>query len=291
MTASIAAMDETGVTVDGNRLHVRAAGDPADHTLVFLHGGIVDAGPLSWGAVAPRFADDYHVVLPDLLGYGDSDCPAVDYTVERHVRTIRALADDVGDGDPVSLVGASLGGAISLGIVLDTDLPVARLALVDSYGLGTDLPNGRLTYLLSRVQFLNRVAVWLVGHSHRFARASMAGITRDPAVLSEDFVRDVQRYARKSGAGRAFRSFRAHEVTRRGYRTDFTERLGSVDVPTHLVHGAHDEVVPLAWARRAADRIPDAELTVLDDCGHLTTREDPDAVEAVLREFLAEVGE
>jgi pimeloyl-ACP methyl ester carboxylesterase len=67
-------------------------------------------------------------------------------------------------------------------------------------------------------------------------------------------------------------------VTRDGYRTVFTDRFADLSVPTYLLHGAHDELFPVAWARRASERIPDAELRVLDDCGHWPPRERPDAV-------------
>lgn len=272
------------VTVDGHRIRYYEAGEGP--TLLLLHGGIIDAAPVSWGAVLEPLAERFHVVAPDLLGYGDSDVPDVTYTLDRHVETMAGFVETLGLTD-LSVVGLSMGGAIGLGVTLDTDVPVRRLALVDSYGLGSDLPNGTLSWVLARVQLFNRLAIALFARSRRLTRAGLGGIVADVDSLSPEAVDSVWRYAKYPHAGVPFRSFRAHEVTRKGYRTDFTPRLGDVSVPTLLIHGAHDEVVPVEWAERAADRIPDARLAVLEDCAHWPPREAPDDVVDRLEAFVA----
>lgn len=274
---------DRSTTVDGHRIHYRDAG--AGPPLLLLHGGIVDAAPISWGAVLDPLAEDFRVIAPDLLGYGDSDTPDVACTVERHVATMTGFCDALDLAEP-AVAGLSLGGAVGLGLALDSDVSLRRLALIDSFGLGRELPNGRLSWLLARVQLPNRLAIALFARSRRLTKASLGGIVADVEGLSSEAIDRVWEYAKRPNAGVAFRSFRAHEITRTGYRTDFTPRLGGVDVPTLLIHGARDEVVPLAWAERAAERLPDGRLAVLDDCAHWPPREDPAAVVRLLRTFL-----
>ena len=87
------------------------------------------------------------------------------------------------------------------------------------------------------------------------------------------------------------------EVRPAGYRaaalalgaTDLTARLPSIDVPTLVVHGADDEVVPLATARAMVSAIPGAQLVILDGAGHVSNQEQPDAFNAAVRRFLASV--
>ncbi|WP_435366002.1 alpha/beta fold hydrolase [Haloarchaeobius sp. DYHT-AS-18] len=274
------------VSVDGHTIQYVTAGDGPP--LLLLHGGIIDAGPVSWGEVIEPLAEDFTVYAPDLLGYGDSDVPDVDYTIERHVETMAGFVDELGLGtndDEIHVCGLSMGGAVALGLALDTAVPVKRLVLVDCFGLGTELPRGKLSYLFSRLPILNKIAVALFRRSRSFTKASLAGVANDPDELSEDAVDRVWEYAKKPSACVAFRDFRKHEITKQGYRTNFTPRLGDLSVPTLFVHGQHDEVVPVGWARRAADAAPEARLTILDECAHWPPREDPETMVRLLREF------
>jgi pimeloyl-ACP methyl ester carboxylesterase len=298
----------TGETTvaDGDRIHYREAGDPADPTILLLHGGIIDAAHVSWGAVIEPLAEDCHVVAPDLLGYGESvtggnglgeserqrsdtrtgesALPSGPYPVSRHVDVIEGFVDQLGLESP-SIAGLSLGGAVGLGLALRRPALVEDLLLIDSFGLGRALPNGLLSYALARVQLPNRIAITLFRRSRRLTKASLGGIVADLDELSEDAVDAVYEEVQRPTAGVAFRRFRAAEVTRDGYRTVYVEDLPNLQVPTRLLHGAEDEVVPLAWAERAADRIPESELVVLESCAHWPPREAPGTVVDHAREI------
>ncbi len=88
-------------------------------------------------------------------------------------------------------------------------------------------------------------------------------------------------------SGRAFRSFRKSEVGWGRLNTDLSDRLGELTVPTLLVHGDRDRVVPAEWAQRAHERLPDSELRVLRGCGHWPPRECPEEFNRVVTDFLA----
>jgi len=299
------ATDET-VTVDGTTLHYLEAGNPSDPTVVLLHGGVIDAARVSWAPVIEPLAEDCHVLAVDLLGYGESvtarngleenerersdtrvgesDLPPGPYPVSRHVDAIEGFAEALSLNDP-TVAGLSLGGAVGLGLALRRPGLVEDLLLIDSYGLGRELPNGLLSYALARVQVCNKVAIALFRRSRRFTKASLDGIVADLDALSEDAVDAVFEEVQRPTAGVAFRRFRSAEVTRDGYRTVFVDDLPDLQVPTRLLHGSEDEVVPLAWAERAADRIPESELVVLDDCAHWPPREAPETVVQHVREI------
>ncbi|QPV61787.1 alpha/beta fold hydrolase [Halosimplex litoreum] len=280
----VEASHETAV-VDGYRVHYLAAGDPADPPLVLLHGGIVDAASVSWGAVLGPLARDYRVVAPDLLGYGRSAKPDVTYSLDTHVEVVEAFVETVGLDRP-AVAGISMGGGAALGLALRSPARVDRLVLLDSYGLGTELPNGGLTRLLSKQGVTNRLAIALMRRSRGFTKASLGTIVHDTDRLSAEAVDAVWEEAKRPGVGKAYRSFRAAEVGPDGYRTDFTGRLDGLDTPTLLLHGECDEVFPYHWSDRAAARIPDAEFQLLEDCAHWAPRERPDAVVDLIGEFV-----
>lgn len=276
--------DESTV-VDGHRLHYLRAGEDGP-PLVLLHGGIIDAAHLSWGAAVEPLASDFRVYALDMLGYGGSAKPDASYATTMHVDVVRGFLDAVGL-DSARLAGVSLGGGVALGLALDHPDRVDRLAVVDGYGLGRDLPNGLLTYVLAQVPAVNRLSVALLRRSRGLTRASLTGLVHDDDVLTDDLVDAVYEELQRPGVGRAFRRWRQAEVTRDGYRTVYTDRLDDLAVPTLVAHGAHDDLFPLAWAERAAERIPDAELHTFEDCAHWPPRERPDECNDAVASFLA----
>ncbi|WP_338729850.1 alpha/beta hydrolase [Haladaptatus sp. DJG-WS-42] len=271
-------------TVDGHRLHYLKAGTSGP-PVVLLHGGIIDAAHLSWGAVIEPLAERFQVYALDLLGYGRSDIPDVQYTTKRHIDVLEGFLDGV-DLDETSLVGISLGGGIALGFALRAPKRVSRLCLIDSYGLGSELPNGRLSYVLSQIPQFNTLSIGLLKRSRSLARASLGSIVYDLDTVSEAVVSDFYDQLQRPGVATAFRSWRKHEVTRPGYRTVFTDRLGDVETETLLLHGAADEVFPPAWSERAAVRMPNAECTLVEECAHWLPQEKPDLCVKLLTNFL-----
>jgi pimeloyl-ACP methyl ester carboxylesterase len=273
------------VTVEGYRLHYIAAGDPDAPTVLLLHGGIIDAAHVTWGELIDLLAREYRVVALDLLGYGESEKPDTTYSIGHHTEIVAGVVDALDIGS-LSVVGVSMGGGIGLALALRSPDVVDRLGLVDGYGLGTELASGTLTYLLARIQGLNKLSMALLRRSRGLTKASLGNIAHDPDALSPEAVDAVWAEAKRPGVGKAFRGFRAAEVTRDGYRTDVTDRLSDLAVPTLLLHGQHDGVFPVAWSERAAERIPDADLYVLAECAHWAPRERPERVRELLVDFL-----
>jgi len=273
------------IDVDGRHLHYITAGSGST-PVVFLHGGIVDSAALSWGGAIAPFADDRRVIALDLPGYGSSSRPeTAAYTTAYHTDVLGDFLDALNISS-VTLVGVSMGGGIALRYALYNQSRVRKLVLVDSYGLGSELPNSYLTYILSRVPQLNELSISLLKRNRRIATLALGGIVHDVDALSRSVVDEFYRLLQRPDAGRAFRRWRRNEVDRSGFHTDFSQRLGDLDVPTLLVHGAEDPIFPTNWSRQAVDRIPDAALDVRPDCGHWPQREATDWFNHRVRSFL-----
>jgi pimeloyl-ACP methyl ester carboxylesterase len=279
------------VTADGIGLHY-LRGDPPETDggppVVLLHGGVVDAARLSWGGVIEPLATALGrpVIAPDLAGYGDSDRPVAAYSTAFHVRTMRAFCDALGLAR-LDCCGLSLGGGVGLGLALSDDR-IERLVAVDSFGLGTELPNGLLTWLLAQIPVLNRLSLALLACSRRLTRASLGNIVADPDDVPDAVVDELFALLQREDPGHAFRQWRAAEVTRHGYATSYVDLLPELQQPSLFLHGAEDELFPVAWAERAAERAPEGECSVLPDCGHWPPRERPDAFVDHVATFLGE---
>ncbi len=278
----MAVIDERHVGADGHRLRYLRAGEDGP-PLLLLHGGLIDAAHCSWGGVLEPLAEHFRVFAPDLLGYGTSDAPEIAYSTKRHVAVIESFVDAI-SVERTHCVGLSVGGGVALGLALRAPERIDHLVPVASYGLGTALPT-RLTHALSRVPALNRLSVALLGRSRRLTRASLAGIVHDPDALSPDLIEEVRRLASQPDAGRAYRSWRRHEVKPSGFRTDYRPRLGEIDAPTWFVHGSEDPVFPPAWSIEAAKTM-DAECWLVEGAGHWVPRERPDEFAERLLDFL-----
>lgn len=272
------AVAESYVDVNGTEIRYLHAGN-AGSPVVLLHGGGVDAAHLSWEPTLEALADDHRVFAPDLPGYGGSDAPDAEYSMVYFQEFLDAFLDRL-DLDEPSLVGLSVGGGIALGYALRAPERVARLVLVDSYGLGSDPPRGTAS-------LASPLAWSALRHNRALVRWGLGAIVADRTTITDGMVAAAHRLLGQPHAGRAFRRFYRDEVGPDGVSSDFRDRLGDLAVPTLLVHGADDDLIPVAWAQRARDRIPDARLAVFEDCGHWPPREKPEDFVRVVADFLA----
>jgi pimeloyl-ACP methyl ester carboxylesterase len=273
------------VDVNGIRVHCLTAGG-AGSPVVMLHGGGIDSASFTYGHLIGTLAEGHRVFAPDWPGYGHSDKPDLDYATGFYVDFLGRLMDAL-DLERASLVGFSMGGGAALGFALRSAQRVEKLVLVDSYGLGSEVPWGRLGFLMVRAPLLDKLTYALLRRSRAMVRWSLYGLVHDRRTVTEEMVEETARLLEDPKAGSAWGSFQKSEVGWGRLRTDFSDRLSTLTMPTLLVHGADDRAVPLAWARRAQEGIPDCELRVFSECGHLPPREHPEKFARVLEGFLA----
>src|SRR5919112_169900 len=124
------------ITLHGNRVTYRIGGDGP--LLVLIHG--ITSSSASWEPVLPLLAEHYTILAPDLLGHGQSDKPAGDYSLGSHACIVRDLMLALGH-ERATIAGHSLGGGIAMQVAYQFPELVNRLVLVSSGGLG---PGGGL---------------------------------------------------------------------------------------------------------------------------------------------------
>lgn len=278
-------MTGTGVATVGTcRISYRRAGTDGP-PVVLLHGAGIDDATISWRHTVDALADEYRVYAPDWPEYGNST-GSVEHTIDAYV--------DVLDGflatlpyDRVSLVGISMGGGAALGYALANPDRVDRLALVNSYGLGGRLPEALTWKHLSRVPGVTEFGKIAASVSNRSVRLVLDSLVADADDIPREFVTDVQAKLRTPRSLQAFTAFQDNELSYSGrVATNFVDELDSLAVPTLLVHGRQDPLVPIEWSTRAAQRIPDAEVNLIDDCGHWAPRERPRRFNEQLKDWL-----
>ncbi len=273
------------VQLDGLRLHYLRAGQSGSPVLL-LHGGGIDSASLSYGPSLPLIAREHRVWAPDLPGYGESDTPRVTYTTEYYVGIVERFMEAMSLAS-ASLVGVSLGGAITLGLALQAPARVEKLVLVDSHGLGREVPYGCLGVALVRAPLVDELTYAALRRSRALTRWSLEALLHNRRAVTPELVDETYRLMKQPRAGEAWHSFQLSDLTLQGIRTNYTGRLREVKAPTLLLHAERDNLVPLAWAERAQRLMPNARLVVAPDSGHWLPREDPEWFSRQVLAFLA----
>jgi pimeloyl-ACP methyl ester carboxylesterase len=276
-------VEERRVDAAGLRIACLEAGQGT--ALVLLHGEGDSAA--SWRPVMPELAKLHRVYAPSLPGHGDSDKPSVDYTPEFYARFVRDFLRAIG-ADRAILVGHSLGGLVSMRFALQEPGRVGALVLVDSSGLGRTV--NPVLSLLSLPGVRHVAGAWtrtelgalqrpLVRSALQFAKPSRA---------PREWLADQRRLARTPGFVDAFLTTNRRVVGPLGQRHILVDELHRLTMPTLVVWGARDAVVPVRHARAAGGRLPQGELVVIPDAGHAPHVERPREFIAALQAFLRE---
>jgi pimeloyl-ACP methyl ester carboxylesterase len=260
----------------------RVAGSGAP--VVLIHGMVNSSR--HWQQVALQLADRYTVIAPDLLGHGDSAAVRGDYSLGAHAASIRDLLAVIGI-DRATIVGHSFGGGVAMQFFYQFPQRVERLVLVSSGGLGREVSPLLRSAALPGVS----AALWVAAHprvldalweSGKRMRARGHG-----KGLALQAVARALRPLEDPGARKAFVHTLRAVIDVHGQRVSARDRLYLLSaMPTLIVWGEHDHTIPLAHGVGAHRAAPNSRFETLPGAAHFPHLEDPDALAAVLRDFI-----
>ena len=272
------------VTLHGHDVKYRFADNASsDATVLLVHG--VAGGSRAWREVMPALAGEFNVLAPDLLGHGESAKPVGDYSLGAYASGLRDLLA-VLDIGPVSVVGHSLGGGVAMQLAYQHPELVDRLVLVGSGGLGREVSWFLRALTLPGVEYL--MPFFIPGFV----------LDRGDAV-SETLHRYGVRSPRLAEMWRAYGSLgqpeNRHAFVRTlrsvldhgGQTVSATDRLYlAAAVPTLIVWGDADRIIPVDHAYDAHEAIAGSRLEVFEGAGHFPHVEDPERFVGVLCDFI-----
>ena len=243
--------------------------------MLLLHGY-----PLNNAMWAPQYSDLYdlaRIIAPDFPGHGSSDPIEEDYPIALLARQCLDLLDGLGITQPIIVGGLSMGGYVALelyrqaperikGMILAATTHTADTVAIQSIreSQATQIRHGRLPTLIDET--LPKLF--------------------SPTTLEENqelvtYIRDVMGHTDPQGAIGSLRAMKT--------RPDSTKTLASISVPTLVIHGEDDQLIPTEAAQSMAKLIPNAELHILPDAGHLPNLEQPDIFNDIVASFLNEL--
>ncbi len=270
------------VTIHGHEMGYRMAGEgPA---LLLIHG--LAGSSRTWKDVMPRLAENHTVIAPDLMGHGESAKPMGDYSPGAFASGLRDFLGML-DVPQVTVLGQSLGGGVAMQLAYQHPELCERMVLVCSGGLGREV-----SWIL-RVLTLPASEYWMPIIFPSFAKHAgerVSGAVSDAGIQAPHLAEMWRAYASITQAPNRHAFIRTMKavIDPGGQSINATDRLYlATAMPTLIVWGEDDPVIPVEHAYNAHEAIPGSRLEVFEGIGHFPHSEAPNRFLEVLEDFLA----
>ncbi len=244
-------------------------------TMLMIHG--FPFNNLMW---VPQYDDLYdmaRIIAPDLPGHGSSDPMKGTVTMGLMAQQCADLLESLEIDEPIVVCGLSMGGYVAMELVRQFPRRISGLILTATRAApdSEEARSGR-NAAISKIKqkgldvFVDEMLPNL------FAPQNF-----DPESEIVAYVREMMMQTSPEGAIAALRGMKE--------RADSRPLLSSIEVPTIIIHGEDDQIVPLAEAQEMYAAMPDSNLFIVENAGHLPPMEQPDVFNGIVAEFLGDL--
>lgn len=269
-------MMQKNVVVDGRSWPYLEGGDPTKPLLLLVHGFAGDKD--NWSMIAPYLTRDYHVIAPDLPGFGENERnPDLAYDLQAQTARLKAFADTLGLQRP-HVAGNSMGGWIALRYAIDYPVALATLTLLDNAGVNganeSELQKQAANedynpLILSNLEDADRLVAMVV-HKPPYIPSRLKPVLYADGLKYRDQLDTIFWIIATEG--------RDHPLN---------DRLGEVKVPTLIIWGRHDQLLDVSCVPVLEAGIAGSISHIMEHVGHVPMIEDPKGTAAVMKGFLA----
>lgn len=270
-SAAAQAPQEKFATVFGAKVRYVEAGDPAKPVVILLH-GLGGSADTSWPLTVPALAANYRVIAPDLLGFGKSDKPMINYRVGFYVDFLDKLMSEL-KVDKASLVGNSMGAWMAVLYADKHPARVSKLVLVDAAG-----------YAPPKDFDFDAWQQELNPSTREGVRSMVKKLFYNSAFFSSDAAVDNFMAARVA----ANDGFTTQMILKNAEVPNdyFDKQIKTIKQPTLIVWGKQDGLTPVSIGERMNKDIAGSELFIIDQAGHFPQAEKPAEFNKKVLEFL-----
>jgi len=256
--------------VYGNKiryLDYNSSNSKKSETLLLLHG--IGASAERWSEVIPFFYDHFRLIVPDIVGFGYSDKPTVEYNMSFFVKFLEEFLNKLGV-KITSIGGSSFGGLIAAEYAIKYSNMVNKLVLVSPAGTMKTSTKTLEEYILASL-YPTYDNVW----------RAFINMAYDPKTVTEQTIEEFINRMKLPNAKYAFMS------TMLGIRntTNLSSRLAKILSPTMIIWGLQDYMIPVKYADDYKV-IPNSNLEVIPECGHTPFTEKPAVFSKIALDFL-----
>ena len=262
-------MEEKHILVNGNKIRYLEEGNEKNLT-VLLHGlgGTADR----WIPIFPFLRKKFKIIAPDIVGYGKSDKPQVDYKLEFFTKFVFDFLEALSVGD-VSMIGTSLGGQIVAECAAKQEPQIKKIVMV--------APAGIMKKSTPVLDAYTTAALYPTHESVKVAYQMMMGQNKE---VREELIQNFISCMTQPNAKMAFMS------TLLGLRDApiITEKLHLIKIPALLIWGDEDKMIPFEYSKQFAAAIKNCEHATMKGLGHIPYEEDPKEFSRVVLDFLCQ---
>ena len=264
---------------DGARVHYRDQGPKNGTVIVLVHGS--NASLFTWEPWVSRLGDTYRIVTMDMPGHGLTGAvPSGDYSQKGMADFVNAVADKLGLQKFV-IGGNSMGGGVAARFAEDFPNRVIALILVDAGGMparmGDHVPIG---FRIARTPVLNKLMLHVTPR-HLF-KEGLDDSFAHQNLVTPDMV--TQYWELNVMAGTRAANMKRFQLP---FDTYVKDHAGEIKVPTLILWGAKDHLIPVAAAHDYQAAIAGSKLIVYPDAGHIVQEDEADKSAADVRAFLS----
>ena len=233
--------------------------------VLLLHGlgGSADR----WTKVIPYLSGKYRLIIPDIIGFGYSEKPHVEYTVDFFITFIKKFLNLLNVSD-INIIGSSYGGLLALEYAIKYEAEIKKLVLVS--------PAGMMRYVSTTLKHYISAALY---PTYENVVRAFQEMIYDSNMISEESIHDFIDRMNLPNSKYAFMStlmsFNDHPK--------LTDRL-KIDIPTLIIWGRNDKVIPVRYAKKF--KIPNSKIVLLDKCGHYPHIEKIEEFTRIILKFL-----
>ena len=261
-------MQENFIKVDGNKIRYLET-DPSKKTLVLVHG--LGASAERWNETIPYLSKDYRLIIPDLIGFGYSDKPLVDYTTDFFADFLGKFLDCVGVKN-APIMGSSLGGQVAATYVSQNNTK-EKLILVSPSGIMKTSTPALDAYIMAAL-YPNEINA-----KNAFEMMEGSGIENNTEIVTS-FIERMKLPNAKMAFMSTILGLKNAEI--------ITNKLKEIKVPSLIIWGSEDPVIPIQHADGFVSAIKDCKFCRMDGFGHTPYVQDPKRFSEIVLNFLNE---
>ena len=236
-------------------------------TLLLLHG--IGASAERWSRVVSPLSKYFRVIVPDIIGFGYSDKPTVEYTMDLFLEFLKGFLENLKLAK-VSITGSSFGGHLATEYAIRNSRRVEKLVLAAPAGMMRTSTPALDGYIMAALY-----------PTYENAKKAFKEMAYDTDVVTEDTVLDFVNRMRLPNAKYAFMS----TLLGMRYAPVLKGRIGDIICPTLLIWGDMDRLIPIQYSKDYIE-IPDSETVIIRNCGHTPYIEKPMSFSKVALKFL-----
>lgn len=266
------------VNVNGFKIFYKEYGENNPKLILFIHG--LGSSSATWGDIPEALAEHYHTIAIDLIGFGLSDKPDADYTIQYFSKFIkdflRQEKNGIKDTDKITIIGHSLGGYIALDYAIENKAQIDKLVLIDSSGMLNEPTKLLERYLDAALEknYFNRYKMITQVFEDMLAQPSRHLHSKTIAFIG---------IIDEKGAKDAFKS--AHENSTKG--SIDLQRLKQIkDIPCLIIWGKNDKLIFPSDVDKFKNALDNSKIELIDDAGHSPHFEKPTITYEKIKTFL-----